>query len=537
MLWDVSTWQPAQSLKGHTSQISALALSPDGKALASVAHAQASTFNTIKLWDIASGRVLHDITNLHPDPLVLAISPDGQELAAAGWGDRVTFLDLTTGTIERQIEGGEFGHFTTLAFSPDGMTLAGAGWGSRAYSVTLLDLRSDRFQPLEESVFRPAVSLAFSPDGRTLAVGRSSGEVERWDRSTRQLLHTYRGHTDGVNAVVFSSSGDRIISSSKDGRILGWKVPATPAENILLRHDRIVWSVAMSADWKTAVSGGKDCTLRVWDIAEHRQVALLQSGWSNWGGVSFVALSPNGKTLVASLWGGRPLEVWDVPSQRLLKQVTNYSGMPAFSHKGDLLLLFHADNPSREMQLWDATASRQLTVLGKHQGALRSAFSSDDRLLATCGLDSTVKVWDVPRGKLLKTFLGHTEEVYCIAFSPDGRLLASGGQDRMVKLWNVRSLGSKPIASFTANNFWAVNTLAFSPDGKTLAIAGFDDQIRLWSVAARREVMVLKEAGIGSSSVLFSPDGELLAAGCRDGSVRFWRAPGQSHLDVEVNPH
>ena len=487
--------------------------------------------NTVTLLDGDSGQMLHHMTNLEPVPTALAISPDGKTLAVGGFGDIVTFFNLRTGEIERQMDGGRFGHFIELAFSPDGMTLAGGGWGSREYSVTLLDLRAGRSLPLDETSFTPAISLAFSPDGRTLAVGRTTGAVEWWDAGSRRLLHTYRGHTAEVAAVVFSASGDQMISSGQDGRILGWQIPPTPTESILSGHDRIVWSVAISADWKTAVSGGKDCTLRVWDLVEHRQLSLLSSGWTNWGGVSWVALSPDGNTAVASLSGGLPLEVWDVPRQKLLKQMTNYTGMPAFSHKGDLLLLLHGNNACRQLELWDATASRRLNVLGEHESALRSAFSSDDTRLATSGLDKTIKVWDVQRGKLLTSLPGHTTEVYCIAFSPDGKTLASGGGDRMVKLWDMRSLDAKPIASFTANNFFAVMTVAFSPDGKTLAIAGFDDQIRLWNVATQREVMVLKELGIGSASVLFSPDGQFLTAGCRDGSVRFWRAPMLAEVD------
>ena len=57
-------------------------------------------------------------------------------------------------------------------------------------------------------------------------------------------------------------------------------------------------------------------------------------------------------------------------------------------------------------------------------------------MLATCGADKFVKVWEVPTGKFLKSFEGHTHHVLDVGWKPDGKLLASGGADNVVKVWD-----------------------------------------------------------------------------------------------------
>ncbi len=156
---------------------------------------------------------------------------------------------------------------------------------------------------------------------------------------------------------------------------------------------------------------------------------------------------------------------------------------------------------------------------GHNSEILTMAYSPTGHLLATAGIDQTIRLWNPESGRDQKVLRGHMGAVHALAFSPNGKFLASGSADTSIRLWDVDS--GQPVHAVTSN-FGAVRAVTFSADGKMLATGGNDGSLRFWDAASGKEIRSVRgQFGI-VYSIAFSPDGTTVATGSSDMRVHLW---------------
>jgi WD40 repeat protein len=493
----------------HGQAISGIAFSKDGKTLAS-----SSWDRTVSLWELPSGRELRRFEGHATYVNCVALSPDGKYLASGGQDFRV--WDTATGKVLHQaaVAGGEvFG----VAFSPDGKLVAYGGSNQGAGpALSVLDVASGMAVAQMVTHGNVVRAVAFSPDGKTLASAGYDNAVRLWDVAGNAVAQL-DGHTGGTLAVAFSADGKTLASGSSDGTVRLWdtatrkeikKFSAEPGKG------GGVTGVSFSPDGKlVAACTTLTRTARVFDVASGKEVHTFPGGWYR-----CIAFSPDGKTLAAGD-GNNIIRLWEMPSGKVLHPTEPHdSGVHCVAVAPDGKTLA-AGTFLKGIQLWDQTTGRPLRRLQGHEhGVYPVVWSPDGRYVASGSRDGTARVWDPATGKEAHKFLGYDTKsgdvwVYGLSFAPDGKRLAGACRDGVVRIWDLDA-GKELVRSEGHNSFvWGA---AFSPDGKTLVSCGAD--IRLLNAATGSLVRTLGEP-TQYESVAVSPDGRLVAAGTR-GSVQ-----------------
>ena len=185
-------WEKCAILIGHPEHSRALALSPDGKRLASISitRPQKPQERTILLWDVATEK---QIAQLPPTVL------------------------------ER---GGYRSYDAGIAFSPEGNIIAG-GFCKEIVLWDATDGKTLMTIPQSEENQRP-ITLCFSPCGRYLAAGAwwkgglKKTSICLWEVATGENIATFKGHTTDVQCFTFSQDGTLLVSGGHDGAIYLW---------------------------------------------------------------------------------------------------------------------------------------------------------------------------------------------------------------------------------------------------------------------------------------------------------------------------
>jgi WD40 repeat protein len=575
-IWDTATGSVLRTLNAHASNVNALAVSPDGKLLASGSGDIAdqrdleafskggvvggTEDNTVRIWDVQTGRELKVLRG-HELPIgALGFSPDGRALTSVS-GDSVKVWDLVSGNELRSLKtkyeksgsekAGSFGSFFGKSkeekleaeriknFKLSGSKMAVSQYGQFAAvgqpekAVKLFDAQAGResrdlaFKAIPEA---ENSSLAFSPDARLIAFARSSDIVSVQDVvGGREVFNLNTGLSKSPQTVGFSPDGSLIVTATDPG-----------------------------------ASGARD-VMKLWDAKTGQFIRELKTGGDGQGGKRAIGFSRDNRLLASVAAGSRVIRIIDIATGNELR--TLQTGAIDESARAEQAAFIKSIDPKvmTKLQERNITTTEQIIEAMEALGAISTdafragdavSFSSDGRLLISRHMlfkKMTTETWDTVTGTLVRdsgnAALQDRGKPY---FSPDGRYRANpvspvqalytmtvgdflgGGakgwlfgaaktehsEDQDVTLHEgksdkkLRELkgGKAPVAG-------VVPVVGFSFDGKLIAMTGFEKNgpsLLIFDTASGRRVNTLpvneNERNGAATALAISADGRVLAA-------------------------
>ncbi|MCX6033140.1 MAG: hypothetical protein NT169_28130 [Chloroflexi bacterium] len=554
----------------------------------------------VTFWNLASGGVV--TRTAHAGKVwSVALSPDGSRALSAGDDGRVLYWDVQNRTSEPLT--GNFGDKVfSVAFLPRGDQAVFGGSDSKLH---LWDLTANReirdLSGHDDWVY----SVAVSPNGSQAVSGSEDQSMILWDLATGQLVRRFggkdakTGHRDWVRAVAFSPDGKTALSGSRNESIL-WNLESgselrrfrtggatiyslafaprdsgkflTGGGGITLwdatsgiprqlsagEPGAIVRTVAFGSDVWTALSGGLDGVLRLWDLGTGTAVASLRPSSGALAGASLDLAPPQECGMTDSNADFGPIEVG---SQVILGRHREVDGeanwadsMVDFVDKTATVTRqspvdsqgcpgVHVDI-DKERWFWRIRDLRLVVggggvTMPRHD--IRSlAVSPDGNFALTGSSDGSLTLWDTMLGRQLRTWIGYAKgmTVTAVAFV-DNELAVTGAEDGSLRLWDVIDAQEKrhwPDASDAAPQSPIVGlAVGRNPDGSAKVSAyTADGQFLTWSPDQGQKRSELNKVALDkkliSAATFFSNAGEALL-GLDDGALWLWDGMGAQPIE------
>jgi WD40 repeat protein/serine/threonine protein kinase len=531
------------------------ALSADGRFVS----AMDSKGAIAHVWYTATGALLAELPNNAAKFPSLAFSPDGLWLATSG-GNDVRVFDTKTWRSVLTIPGPQI---DSLAFSPESLHLV---TGAVTGDVTIWEIPGGARARHLSDVGDPISVVAFSPDGQLVAAVSREGTEQVWQAISGKVQSRFDTHHSSIFSVEFDPSSKLVLAAGFDGAVviadamsgLPLSTLDGPKNQVVEAHFSPTSSLVVGASW--------DGTARVWDASAPYHRWSSPSLSDDCGVIRNRQIDRRFIGVACKNWATR---VWDTSRDELIAELPSVtpvtgdftSAFPAISAAGDRAAIARGN----VVEVYELPSRRLLHTITHSAPVNAVDFASSGRDIVSGAIDGSLLV-TMDNGAVLALPMA-SAAIDAVAFLPDGRVAASDAQQHLyvyarngailtdlqlpARMMSIKvglsRLVALPIYSANAaspvlvdfERYRVISRLeghvgevysARWVAGDQILTAGGDGTARLWAGATGQLIQTYEGSSQFLADATMSADGSMVIAGGADGLLRFWDAIGGTLL-------
>lgn len=535
--YDVSDGNATALFTNKPVQVNALALSHDGKLLASGGYGDP----TIQLWNMESNTKHKTLHLKSKFSSVHALGFLGNTLISYDNRGRITYWNIDNGDIILDLEKVDPKEATAFSSTTKYIAVADAINKIHIYDTA----KSDKHIVLQDDESKgDIIALAITANNKKLVSAGEDEFIRIWDIEQRNLIASIFVNEFEITSVAISDD-DRIFASGDANKEINlWNVDNPEKLRTILGHKNTVTALTFSPDGESKysgclASGSLDGTIRFWNPDTGEEITTFATGHSKW--IKSIAFSDNGSALVSANMTGN-VNVWSLNGYQELATFTkgeaDYALAVGFTSDAKLFVgcglneytftfkphgLGYASKSSKNLEIvplrmWDITTGEEVLGPWNEESCNVLTISSDNNLLVIYESERVLG-WDIDSAEELFDFpapdLWFNEN---IVLSPDNRYLGIYESSELPSIFNLEKPDDPPIRTKSR-----IDSMMFSPDGKRLALlSGGNILIHDLEVFPEDEPEEIHAEIYGHAvRMIFSPDSKILiATGLHESAIK-----------------
>ena len=532
------------NLKGHIDEIFNIQFRPDGKKLIS-----ASKDNSIRIWDLATGKCDLIVMGECDFMTYASFSPDGKNIAIAARDYYIHILDSDTGREIKRLDGVSSSLVESVVFSHRGTRIASF---TRNGELSVWDIISEKKLFLATNViksFYPHYNISkltsniFSADDKYIIIPLDNGPIQVWNIEKKELYLTLEKENTKVALFAsFSTNNEKILAVSENV-IYIWNGKTGKIQEIIDEHKNTIRLAVFSPyDSNIILSVSVDGELCIHNIengecvkketisirpqcfyfnstdkffigsSDNKIITINEIDFklsgkpikTNLNNISDIVFSRDGSKLL-SVSENEQVSIWDIQNEDIVYEL-DIKGKPLFmevnSSTTKLFTINIADNVIK-LRAFDLSTKECVLEFNGDDKAYEHElclFTDGKRFASVCC--TTVFIWNVYSMKkiVLSKTLAHKYGVNCMNFDASGGMFVTGTFDKTICVWNINS--EKCIQTMVGHTSH-IRSVNFSFDNKRIASASYDGTIRIWNIV---DGSCLHTISIDTDNVMFSRD-------------------------------